>query len=337
MKSVALTPTLTVRTEFQPERDIAAVTALHDSLYRNEYAFGGDLFTHYVEAGLTAFARAYDPQKDRVWLCESDGQLVGSLFLVNRGEAAQLRYFLMHPSCRGLGLGQRLLSEFRQCLSDRGYRSCYLLTVKGLSEAAHLYLKQGFQLTEEKATTTFGVPLIEQRYALYLPYILPAQLSDASLLRDLMEQTFIDTYAVFNTPENMQRHITERFGLVQVQKELQDENVQYLLVKQNGQLIGFAKLVKDHATKGLEGKKVIEIERIYVSHAYHGQKLGTKLMQTCLDWSKNKGFETVWLGVWEHNPKAIRFYEKMGFQRFEEHVFVLGSEVQNDFLMKKEV
>jgi GNAT superfamily N-acetyltransferase len=310
MKAISLAPAVTVRTDFRPETDIAAVVELHDTIYRQEFNFGGDTFTHYVSEGLQEFTNHYNPQKDRVWLCELEGKLVGSLFLVNRGEAAQLRYFLLHADCRGMGLGNELISEFMQCLNDRGYRSCYLLTVKGLSEAAHLYLKQGFQLTEEKATTTFGVSLIEQRYDLYLPYILPAQLSDASLLRDLMEQTFIDTYAVFNTPENMQRHITERFGLVQVQKELQDENVQYLLVKQNGQLIGFAKLVKDHATKGLEGKKVIEIERIYVSHAYHGQKLGTKLMQTCLDWSKNKGFETVWLGVWEHNPKAISAFTK---------------------------
>jgi diamine N-acetyltransferase len=169
------------------------------------------------------------------------------------------------------------------------------------------------------------------------PTIQPAQLSDASTLRDLMEQTFIDTYAVFNTPENMQRHITERFGLAQVREELQDENGQYLLVKQNGQLIGFAKLVKDHSVQGLEGKRVVEIERIYVTRAYHGQKLGAKLMQACLNWSKDAGFETVWLGVWEHNLKALSFYEKMGFQRFGQHEFVLGSEVQNDFLMKKEV
>ena len=58
-------------------------------------------------------------------------------------------------------------------------------------------------------------------------------------------------------------------------------------------------------------------------------------MQACLDWSKNAGFDTVWLGVWEQNQKALAFYQKMGFQRFGEHVFVLGTEVQNDFLMKK--
>ena len=335
MKPVSLAPAVTIRTDFRPETDVTAVTELHDTIYRQEFDFGGDTFTHYVSEGLRAFAQHYHPQKDRVWLCELEGKLVGSLFLVNRGEADQLRYFLLHADCRGMGLGNQLISEFMKCLNDRDYRSCYLLTVKGLSEAAHLYLKQGFQLTEEKATTTFGVPLIEQRYDLHLPHIQPAQFSDAPTLRDLMEQTFIDTYAVFNTPENMQKHIAERFELAQVQQELQDATVQYLLMKQNEQLIGFAKLVKDHSAEGLEEQKVVEIERIYVSHAHHGQKLGAKLMQACLDWSKEAGFNTVWLGVWEQNQKALAFYQKMGFQRFGEHVFVLGTEVQNDFLMKK--
>lgn len=337
MKPISLAPVVTIRTDFRPETDVAAVLELHDTIYRQEFDFGGDIFTHYVSEGLQEFVQHYNPQKDCVWLCELDGKLVGSLFLVNRGEAAQLRYFLLSSECRGMGLGNQLICEFMKCLNDRGYRSCYLLTVKGLSEAAHLYLKYGFQVVEEVASEAFGMQLVEQRYELHLPIISPASLSDATSLRNLMEQTFIDTYAVFNTPENMQKQIAERFGLVQVQQELQDANVQYLLVKQNERLIGFTKLVKDHSAKGLEGQKVVEIERIYVARTHHGKKLGAKLMQACLNWSKEEGFTTVWLGVWEHNQKALAFYQKMGFQRFGEHVFVLGTEVQNDFLMKKEI
>ncbi|MFN8345180.1 MAG: GNAT family N-acetyltransferase [Spirosomataceae bacterium] len=337
MKSVASIPTLTVRTEFRPEHDIAAIAALHDTLYRREYAFGGDLFTHYVEEGLQSFARDYDPDKDRVWLCESEGQLVGSLVLANRGETAQLRYFLIHPSCRGLGLGKRLLSEFMQCLSDRGYRSCYLLTVKGLAEAAHLYQKLGFRVTEETASESFGVSLIEQRYDLELPYIRPAHPSDAPPLRDLMEQTFADTYAQFNTPENMQHYVASHFGLAQVEAELQDDKIQYLIMSFQGRLIGFAKLNKDRIAEGLEGQKAAEIERIYVTKAQQGQKLGAKLMHACLSWAQNAGYNLIWLGVWDQNHNALAFYDKMGFQRFGNHVFILGDDVQNDYLMKREL
>lgn len=335
MKPISIAPAVTIRTDFRPETDVAAVVELHDTVYRQEFDFGGDTFTNYVREGLQEFVKHYDPQKDRVWLCEMEGTLVGCLFLVNRGEVAQLRYFLLHSVCRGRGLGNQLMDEFMHCLRKRHYHSCYLLTVKGLSEAANLYLKHGFQLTEEMLTTIFGIPLIEQRYDLHFPHIQPAHLSDAPTLRNVMEQTFIDTYAQFNTPENMQQYVASHFGLAQVEKELRDEKVQYLLMKQNEQLIGFVKLVKDHSAEGLEGRKVVELERIYVVKDHHGQKLGAKLMQACLDWSKNAGFDTVWLGVWEQNQKALAFYEKMGFQRFGEHVFVLGTEVQNDFLMKK--
>ncbi|MCP1386522.1 GNAT family N-acetyltransferase [Runella salmonicolor] len=167
--------------------------------------------------------------------------------------------------------------------------------------------------------------------------IRPAQWSDAPALRDLMEKTFVDTYASYNTPANMQMYISTRFGLTQVQLELRDENVHYLIVEKQSKLIGFAKLVQNHSAEGLENKKALEIERIYLDKAYHGQQLGAQLMQACLEWGKESTTEVVWLGVWEHNPKAIRFYEKMGFERFGAHTFTLGTEVQNDFLMKKEI
>lgn len=163
--------------------------------------------------------------------------------------------------------------------------------------------------------------------------IQPATFHDAGALRDLSEQTFIDTYAVYNTPENMEKHISEKFTLKQIQAELSDTSVQYLLLKKEGQLIGFTKLIKNHAPKELPSENVIEIERFYVDKAFHGQNLGKHLMQSSLDWCKKSGFATVWLGVWEENARALQFYTKMGFEKIGEHVFVLGTEVQNDYVM----
>lgn len=332
-----LTNEVIIRHEFLPATDAAAVAELHDTIYREEFAFGGAAFTQYVRESLAEFVAQYNPVKDCVWLCEINGELVGSLFLMNRGEAAQLRYFLLRREYRGIGLGKKLIKSFLKTLKDRGFRSAYLLTVNDLEEAAHLYLRYGFQLTEEVPSTAFGVSLLEQRYDLFLPIIRRARPSDDQALCALMEKTFVDTYASFNTLENMQLHISFYFGLPQVQKELQDNAVEYSVIEKDNELIGFAKLVKNNSAKGLEGKKTVEIARIYVAQAYHGQQLGAQLMEACLHRAKDFGAETVWLGVWEHNPKALRFYEKMGFQRFGEHVFTLGTEVQNDFLMKKEV
>ncbi|MEZ4904515.1 MAG: GNAT family N-acetyltransferase [Spirosomataceae bacterium] len=94
-------------------------------------------------------------------------------------------------------------------------------------------------------------------------------------------------------------------------------------------------MVKNHPKKGLEGANPVEIERFYIQKAYKGQRLGSTLMQACVDWAKKEGFDTLWLGVWEYNPKAINFYEKMGFHRFGTHTFTLGSDIQLDFLMKR--
>lgn len=164
-----------------------------------------------------------------------------------------------------------------------------------------------------------------------------ANFADAPLLRDLSETTFRDTYTEYNSPENMEKHVAKNFSLQQIEAELQDPANQYIICENGNDLIAFVKLVKDHSTKGLNEERVIEIERIYVLKTFHGQKLGKKLIDFCTDWAKAEGFRVIWLGVWEHNHNALKFYEKMGYERFGEHTFVLGDEVQTDYVMKKNI
>ncbi|MEI7582510.1 GNAT family N-acetyltransferase [Runella sp.] len=274
----------------------------------------------------------------------SENQLIGTIALIDIGNGmGALRKMFVHRDFRGkeLGVASLLLNTLLAHCRIHYMNAIYLGTNPRLQAAMRFYEKNGFvQLPKETLPPQFPLMTVDSIFYEYKTSVFditPATLSDAPTLRDLMERTFVDTYEQFNTPENMQQYVASHFGLTQVEQELRDEKVQYLVMKQNERLIGFAKLVKDHSAEGLEGHKVVELERIYVTRTHHGQKLGAKLMQACLDWSKNAGFETIWLGVWEHNPKALAFYEKMGFQRFGEHVFVLGTEVQNDFLMKKEL
>jgi ribosomal protein S18 acetylase RimI-like enzyme len=86
---------------------------------------------------------------------------------------------------------------------------------------------------------------------------------------------------------------------------------------------------------GLNSTKTIEIERIYSTQEYIGKKAGKSLMEACLDVAREQDCETIWLGVWEHNPRAIAFYEKWGFEKFGSHPFLLGTDLQTDLLMKK--
>jgi len=157
---------VSVRTELGPG-DIGYVIHRHGALYAREYGYGLQ-FETYVAKGLCEFVERFDPRTNRVWICEHEARIVGFLLLMNRGEAAQLRYFLIEPEYRGIGLGSRLMTLFVDFLKTCGYRSAYLWTTDELTTAARLYTRCGFTLTEEKESMAFGKSLTERRYDLAL-------------------------------------------------------------------------------------------------------------------------------------------------------------------------
>jgi ribosomal protein S18 acetylase RimI-like enzyme len=157
-----------IRTKIRPG-DIGYLTYLHGTLYSKEYGYGVD-FETYVAAGLAEFKKQFDPARSRMWVCDYKQRMVGAIVLVNRGDSAQLRYFLIDPAFRGIGLGQKLMKLFMKFLRESGYRHVYLLTTHEQEAAAHLYKSYGFKLTnEEPVTGVFGKPVREQRYDLIVP------------------------------------------------------------------------------------------------------------------------------------------------------------------------
>jgi len=155
---------ISIRTELRPG-DIGYVTYLHGRLYKEEYNYSVS-FEAYVAKGLHEFYEKYDPARSRVWVCEDQGKIIGFLLLMDRGDAAQLRYFILEPEYRGIGLGKKLMILYMDFLKSCNYRSSYLWTTHELKAAASLYLRHGFKLTEQKESTAFGKPLMEQRYDL---------------------------------------------------------------------------------------------------------------------------------------------------------------------------
>jgi len=164
-KSIKLSD-IAIRTQLKPG-DIGYVIYLHGFLYKNEYGYGIE-FETYVAEGLVEFYRQYDQQKDCVWICEHENKMVGFLLLMHRGDVAQLRYFILQPEYRGIGLGNKLMSLYMDFLKEKKYKSSYLLTTGELPASAHLYKKFGFSLTEEKPSNAFGKPVVQQRYDLSL-------------------------------------------------------------------------------------------------------------------------------------------------------------------------
>jgi peptidyl-dipeptidase Dcp len=158
---------ISIRTELR-HGDIGYVIYLHGLLYGREYNFGVQ-FETYVAKGLCEFYEQYNPKRNRIWVCEHRRKMIGFLLLMDRGETAQLRYFLIAPEYRGIGLGTKLMNLYMDFMRECGYKTSYLWTTHELHTAIALYRKFGFTLTEEKESTAFGKPLTEQRYDLILP------------------------------------------------------------------------------------------------------------------------------------------------------------------------
>lgn len=157
---------VTVRTDHGPD-DLAAVVALHRACYASEWGFD-DRFAAHVEAPLAAFAAARSPH-ERLWLAERDSRLVGCAAIVAAAPGtAQLRWFLVAPDARGVGLGRRLLDAALAFCRDRRYRRATLWTVDLLVTAAHLYRAAGFRLVERRPGSPWGVSLVEERYEMDL-------------------------------------------------------------------------------------------------------------------------------------------------------------------------
>ena len=155
------------------------------------------------------------------------------------------------------------------------------------------------------------------------------------VLCQISAKTFTETYGEQNTPENLQKYLEERLNTKQISDEIQTPETLFLLVELNHEIIGYARLRVNLIEN--PDPKALEIERFYVEKAFHGQKMGAGLMQKCIDIAREKHYQSLWLGVWEYNPKAISFYEKQGFEIFGTHIFQLGDDAQTDYLMKKDL
>ena len=135
----------------------------------------------------------------------------------------------------------------------------------------------------------------------------------------------------------MQKYLDENLSIEKLKSELENPNSEFYFAENNNEILGYLKLnFKDAQTEKLE-ENHFEIERIYVLKAFLGQKIGQILFNKAIEIGREKNLEYVWLGVWEENQRAIRFYEKNGFEIFGKHDFVLGEDVQTDLLMKMKI
>ena len=160
---------------------------------------------------------------------------------------------------------------------------------------------------------------------------------DAALLATLAATTFSDSFAADNTPEDMALYMAGAFGESIQHAELSDPRNIVFLAEQNGEAVGYAMLHQGPAPDVVSGVDPIEIARLYATKRWIGAGIGAALMQRCLDEAAARDQRTIWLGVWEHNARAIAFYRRWGFVDIGAQPFMLGRDMQTDRVMARRV
>ena len=164
-----------------------------------------------------------------------------------------------------------------------------------------------------------------------------ATADDAELIADLSRRTFHETFGYVNTKENMEKFMNEKFTRDGLIKEVKEPGNTFLLAFDNDTSVGYVRMREGKKFPEFENKDSIEIARIYSVNSYLGTGVGQQLMRHCVFIAKELKKEIIWLGVWEKNPRAIAFYTKWGFEKFSEQDFILGDDLQKDWLMMKKL
>lgn len=159
-----------------------------------------------------------------------------------------------------------------------------------------------------------------------------ATLNDAATLSQLASKTFYDTFTGTCTEDDMREFLFEYYNIEQVSKELSDPTDYFYFAEIDGDAVGYIRIKEDYSGFAeLQQYKALELKRLYVLKEYHGKEVAKKLMNFVLDFARENSYNLVWLGVWEHNERAKKFYIKNGFvDTGYKHPFPIGNTPQTD-------
>jgi ribosomal protein S18 acetylase RimI-like enzyme len=161
-----------------------------------------------------------------------------------------------------------------------------------------------------------------------------ASVADAVLLADMGARTYFDTFTGTCTPEDMELFLRSTYSVEMLTHELLEPRTTYYIAEVNGTAAGFAKIHHGEIPDCVTGENPIELGRLYLDKPWIGKGVGQALMQTCVAEARRRGHQSMFLGVWENNFRAQAFYRKWGFEKIGEHVFQVGNDPQNDWLMQ---
>lgn len=166
------------------------------------------------------------------------------------------------------------------------------------------------------------------------PAIRPATIADAAALSVFARDTFHDTFAAENDPADMAAYLGEAFSPAKQAEELARPERYCLLATVDGALAAYASIIDGEGNDDVAATHPVYLERFYVDRRWHGQGVAAVLMDAMTAHVRALGADVLWLGVWERNAKAIRFYEKQGYETVGAQTFRLGSDLQRDCVMR---
>ncbi|MEO6523694.1 MAG: GNAT family N-acetyltransferase [Mucilaginibacter sp.] len=159
-------------------------------------------------------------------------------------------------------------------------------------------------------------------------------ITEANALLKLSRQTFFDAFAAVNNPDDIAAYATQAFTIEKVTSELENPHSHFYFALLDDEIIGYLKLNSGNAQTEFRDNNALEVERIYILKKYQGNKFGEQLLNFAIALAQQAHCKYIWLGVWDKNQSAIRFYQSHGFNIFGSHYFMLGSDKQTDILMK---
>ena len=158
---------------------------------------------------------------------------------------------------------------------------------------------------------------------------------DAGPLSELALRSFMEAFAAQNDPDNVAVYTSRVYGPAQQRAEIADPAIVTLVGEVEGRMAAYAQVRRIAPGPGVTGPEPVELMRFYVDRPWHGRGVAHRMMDAALETAGGMGARTVWLAVWEHNPRAMAFYTKRGFRVVGAQDFWMGGELQNDLTMMR--
>ncbi len=156
---------------------------------------------------------------------------------------------------------------------------------------------------------------------------------DAPLIADIGRKTYEHTYSHLNNPQVMNSYLEKTFNIDTIRKELRDTNSQTVLITENDRVAGFLKVNFPPSQSDFNREGSMELQRIYVLREFKRRGYGRALIEYAKEMAEKRNCTSIWLSVWEENPEAVSFYEKMGFYKSGTRIFMMAGEEQSDFVL----